>query len=871
MSESRRIFSEDYQPTPYLIPDVELQVSLHDEGTVVTSRMTLTRREGVGEVDQLKFNGEELRCVQVKVDGQETSVDVLDDGIVLHGPLPERFTLETVVEIDPAKNLKLEGLYKSGGIFCTQMEAEGFRRFTYFLDRPDVLSVFRLKLEGDRSSCPLLLGNGHCVERGSAGPDRHFAIWEDPHPKPCYLFALVAGDLGVVEESYRTVSGREVDLRVYVDRGNESRGQHAMDSLVRAMQWDEEVFGLEVDLDLYMIVAVDAFNFGAMENKGLNIFNASVVLADPESATDADYQRIEGIVAHEYFHNWTGNRVTCRDWFQLTLKEGLTVFRDQEFSADTHHRSVFRLSDVKTLKETQFPEDSGPNAHPVKPASYIEINNFYTHTVYEKGAEVIRMIHTLIGPEAFRAGMDLYFERHDGQAVTTEDFVAAMADASGQNLDAFEASWYHQAGTPQVIWDGVWDEDAKTFTLQLQQVLPDQAGEDPKPYVIPIRFALLDGEGGNLPLGVEASGEAADEVIIPLGDLREDVVIEGVEKEPIPSVLRGCSAPVKLEHEWTLEELLGTWAAETDDFCRYEAGQRLMTRQIFEKLKGTPFDGRVLQTYRHLLLQPMDDAIKAKLMELPTLAALLEESPLYRPEVLHDARRELEKELADFCREELVMLHESCRRPDDQSMETSDMARRFLGNSALGLLSALDGEEVRTRLMEHFRSAANMTDTMGALWPLVELDGQECWEALAAFEERWSDDPVVMNKWFALQTAPTVEDLYERLEKLEQHPRYDGKNPNKVRSLVGGFSRNLVAFHHPDGRGYRWLAQRIKEVDAFNSGLAAGLARAFAKYPRLEQDRAESMKEAIEDVLSRTGLSGDVFEILNNTLQARGA
>jgi len=864
MSEEGRVFREDYRPPSHTIGKVLLKFKLEDHSTEVTSRLELTSKNG--EKAELYLEGEELELLFCRVNDEEWGERELGEkGLLLKG-LPESFTLEIGTRIDPANNHKLEGLYKSGSVFCTQMEAEGFRRVTYYPDRPDVMSRFTTVIEADKKLYPQLLSNGNRILEEDLEGGRHRVTWEDPHPKPCYLFALVAGNLGLVKGEHTTSSGREVQLEVYVDKGNEERAQHALDSLRRAMIWDEETFGLEYDLDLYMIVAVDAFNFGAMENKGLNIFNSNAVLADPTSATDDNYQRIEGIVAHEYFHNWTGNRVTCRDWFQLTLKEGLTVFRDQEFSSDTHTRSVFRIGEVNGLREMQFAEDAGPNAHPIKPHSYMEINNFYTSTVYEKGSEVIRMIHTLTGKENFRKGMDLYFERHDGQAVTTNDFVKAMSDASGIDLKNFELSWYDQPGTPRLLVEEEFEEDSGRYRLKVEQILPDAAGENARPYVIPLKLALYTGNGENIELGALPGRVEGHERVWTLSEPREELVVEGLKERPVLSLLRDFSAPVRLEWSRTLEDQLQAWDLEDDEFNRYELGQGLMKDQVFAVLKGEEVDGRFLQAFRQLLLRPMDHALKALLLFPPSLSQLLEVAGSYDPVALDKARESFQRACADFCREELESLYKSLHREDDLRMTTLDMARRKLYNGALTLLSTLGEDDIYHRAYVHYQRTKNMTHRMSALSILVDGPDELRDQAFQDFESEWKDDAVVMNKWFMLQAGGKGDDLIDRLEYLEDHPSYDRRNPNKVRALWGGFKANLPAFHREDGSGYEVMARKIMEIDSFNSGLAAGLAKGFSRYTRLDGERKAAMELAMKKVLAMPKVSTAVREILSNTL-----
>ena len=869
MSEPVRIFAKDYAPPSFSILHTGLVFKLHDHATIVESSLSMQRS---GESQHLRLDGEDLELIAIRLDGVELDQQncIIDgESLTITKPLPEHFTLEIHTRIDPANNHKLEGLYKSGNIYCTQMEAEGFRRVTYYLDRPDVLSRFTTRVEGDKKSCPQLLSNGNCIERGDLDHGRHYAVWQDPHLKPCYLFAVVAGDMGKVQAQHKTPLGRNVLCEVYVDKGNENRAHHALNSLVKAMKWDEETFGREYDLDLYMIVAVDAFNFGAMENKGLNVFNSSAVLADPASATDMDYQRIEGIVAHEYFHNWTGNRITCRDWFQLTLKEGLTVYRDQEFSSDMHNRGVFRIQEVGSLRERQFPEDCGPNAHPIKPASYIEINNFYTATIYEKGAEVIRMMQTILGKDGFRRGMDLYFERHDGQAVCTENFVAALADANGVDFTNFEAAWYHQAGTPRVMAQGEYDKAQGTYTLQLEQVLPDEAGEQARAYTIPLRFALLDESGQHLKLQSSDGKNCGLETVLDLTQMQQSFTFKGLKASPIPSLMRGFSAPVVLEFKRSFEDLLCQWSIESDAFNRFEIGQELMTRQVQGLLQGQSCDGRFLQAFRHILLQPMEHALKAEVISVPSLNILLEHQAQYNPLALQKAREQLKKEVADFCRDELLEIYSRLHRPGETAISTLDMGRRRLKNNALDLLCCSAEPSIWKLALQQYREAVNMTDSVAALSLLVEAPEAYRAEALRDFEQKWKHDAVVMNKWFMIQAMAQRPSVLSEVEALEAHPCYLEKNPNKVRALLGGFYRNLVAFHADDGSGYAFLAQRIVRIDTFNSGLASGLARAYAKYPVLNSDAAEKMQVELKKILLLPKLSRDVYEIVSKTLGAR--
>lgn len=864
MKEPERIYRKDYRTPPFRIPKTELEFNLDPQKTVVTSRMSL-ECEREGEV--LVLNGESIKLIKLSLDGVELSgADYVlnDETLTISKPLPAKCCLEVITEIDPSQNFKLMGLYQSDDILCTQMEAEGFRRVTYFLDRPDVLSCFTTKVIGDREKYPLLLSNGNPIERGELADGQHYVVWEDPFPKPCYLFALVAGDLGKVEGSFTTMSGRNIQCEVYVDKGNEDRAEHALVSLQKSMKWDEETFGLEYDLDLYMIVAVDAFNFGAMENKGLNIFNSSAVLANKKSATDKDYQRIEGIVAHEYFHNWTGNRVTCRDWFQLTLKEGLTVFRDQEFSACMHSAPVCRIGEVRTLREMQFSEDSGPNAHPIRPDSYIEINNFYTATVYEKGAEVIRMIHTIVGEEGFRKGMDLYFERHDGQAVCTDDFVAAMADANEIDLKQFEQSWYSQKGTPTV--QASWECKGETLTLTLTQATPAQGEQLGRLHDIPVRTAILNGQGGNVEF--EYEGELSKETVLRLTEETQTFTFKNCQPGCFPSVFRQFSAPVKLQLDEEYPFLLKRLQFETDAFNAYEAGQVLILDDVlrmYDEDSLTPSKSLIHALLEVLDKSQMDDAMKAEMLSFPSLSYILESAPSYDPLAIKPYLECLKKSLAEAGREKFLQVYEQKHGEEKAEMDTASMGRRALKNKCLYYLSLLGDAELENKIEKQYFEAQTMTDKMGALMALVDGPKAHTEKVLSDFEKTWKNDPVVMNKWFAIQAGSDREDLFEHIDKLKSHPSFDAKNPNKIRSLYGFFMRNLEYFHHSSGKGYEIVASAIIEIDQFNSGAAAGLSRGFSRLAKLPKGLQTKMKSEIDRVLAVEGLSRDTYEILSQT------
>jgi aminopeptidase N len=869
---------QDYTPPPYLIDSVVLRFELGEAPTVVRSRLTMRRNPTApGPQRDLVLNGERLELVSLSLDGRALGPQAytLDtETLTLHDP-PQRFELEVVTQIHPEQNTMLEGLYLSSGNLCTQCEAEGFRKITYFLDRPDVMSRYTTTLVAERERYPVLLSNGNLVEQGELEGGRHFATWRDPYPKPCYLFALVAGRLECVTERYRTRSGRQVDLRIYVQAHNIDQCGHAMASLKKAMAWDEERFGLEYDLDVYMIVAVDDFNMGAMENKGLNLFNSKYVLARPETATDQDYMNIEGVVAHEYFHNWTGNRVTCRDWFQLSLKEGLTVFRDQEFSADMGSSAVQRIHDVRRLRVHQFAEDAGPMAHPVRPQSYIEINNFYTATVYEKGAELVRMIQTLLGREGFRRGMELYFRRHDGQAVTTDDFVAAMADANGVDLGQFQR-WYEQAGTPRITVGGGWDAPSETYTLELSQHCPPMPGQAHKlPLHIPLRLGLVGPDGQDLPLRLEGEGQAGTrERVLSLRKETETFRFVQVPARPQPSLLRGFSAPVILDLEVSDEALGFLLSHEADPFNRWEAGQRLAVKQmrrLIEAHRGHQalvIDEPVMDALGGLLEdRELDQALAAEMLTLPSESYLSELVDPIDVDAIHAAREALRCALAQRLQGRLLERYQAGRVEGGYTFDAREAGRRRLRNLCLAYVMVLDTGEGAALALRQFHESDNMNDTMGALTALNDSARPERDEALQVFHERWRDDPLVMDKWFTLQAVSVRSDTLERVQRLMGHPLFSLTNPNKVRALIGAFaSANPVRFHARSGAGYRFVADRILELDPLNPQIAARLARAFVRWRRYDEPRQSLMKAELQRVAARAGLSKDVFEVVSKSL-----
>ncbi len=869
------IYRKDYQRPDYLVDTVNLHFSLREDETIVISRLAC-RRNG-NEALPLILDGEELELLSVvldngKLDQNDYVVD--EESLTIHH-VPEQFELEIATRIYPEKNTAFEGLYRSSGNFCTQCEAQGFRRITYFPDRPDVMSRFTTTIEVD-DRVPVLLSNGNLVETGKAGPGRHYATWQDPFPKPCYLFALVAGDLVKIADTHRTVSGRVIDLHIYVQQHNSDRCDHAMQSLKKAMEWDEKVFGLEYDLDLYMIVAVDDFNMGAMENKGLNVFNSKYVLALPETATDDDYAGIEGVIAHEYFHNWTGNRVTCRDWFQLSLKEGLTVFRDQQFSADMASASVKRLSDVRLLRNFQFPEDSGPMAHPVRPDSYIEINNFYTVTVYEKGAEVVRMIHTLLGPQGFRRGMDLYFERHDGQAVTCDDFVRAMEDGGGVDLGLFR-NWYRQVGTPELTVSCSYDVEKKTCTLHVSQSCPDTPGQiDKEVFHIPLALGLLDSSGRELAL-VRDGVKQSFPFVLDVKDREQSYVFENIEKKPMPSLLRGFSAPVKLKYDYSDEELCFLLAHDTDPFNRWEAGQRFSLRillklvDVYRRQEKMSLDKEFISVFAGLLDKSSreDAAFLSRLLILPSEKYLGEQLDVVDVEAIHHARLFVRRSLAEELRAFFMDIYHGNRSNEPYHYDPQSAGKRNLKNIALSYLMLLQDEDVTSLGLRQFELSDNMTDVLAALQAFVfNPDCAERKSVLVSFYSQWQKDTLVLDKWFSLQaTAPLPETLAE-VKSLLLHPAFSLKNPNKVRSLIGAFcSANQLCFHAENGEGYSFLADQVLAINKTNPQIASRLLTSLSRWRRFDEKRQNLMRSQLEWILADEKLSKDVYEIATKSLK----
>jgi aminopeptidase N len=868
----------DYVPPAWLIDTVSLELALDAASTSVTASLAVRRNPDAADPHApLVLYGSGLETREVAVDGNALGADGYSiQGEELTIPdIPDSATVRTRVVIRPAENTALEGLYQSGASLLTQCEAEGFRKITWFGDRPDIVATYRVRLEADVSAYPVLLGNGNRVEAGELPDDRHYAVWDDPFPKPSYLFALVAGDLGSIEDTFTTRSGRDVALKIYSERENLGQLDHAMSSLKKAMAWDEQRFGLEYDLDVYHIVATHDFNMGAMENKSLNIFNARYVLADPTTATDADFEAIEGVIAHEYFHNWTGNRVTCRDWFQLTLKEGLTVFRDQEFSADMQSRAVKRISDVKDLIARQFPEDAGPMAHPIRPERYVEINNFYTATVYEKGAEVVRMYDTLLGRDGFRAGMDLYFRRHDGQAVTCDDFRAAMADANDVDLAQFER-WYRQVGTPSIMVETTFDAEAGSLSVRLTQSLPPHPdNEKLGPLHVPLRIGLLSAEGKSLVLPLGDAGPSETHRI-ELRDQHTEITFRGLEVEPVLSVNRGFSAPVQVEHEASDHELATLLAFDPDAVSRWIAGRRLAARMLDRGIAvsrdggATPSFDLMISAWRNIVEHcDVDPALAASLLQLPSESEIAQQYKPVPVDAIHAARVGLRNQLVRALSGPMLKKLEAFR-PDGAWEFTPDaVASRSLANTLQGLLVAAGDETASKAAVIAYRQADNMTDRFAALASLVHAEIRGADELLADFEARYATNPLVMDKWFAVQARVAAGATVERVEQLMAHEAFSLRNPNKVRSLIGAFGMfNPVAFHRADGAGYALVGQVVRDLDRLNPQVAARLVSVFNRWADYDQSRRANMHRELERIAGLEGLSPDVGEIVNAALKA---
>ncbi len=859
------IYLRDYQVPDYLIDDVNLEFHLDEDSTVVKSTLNLhLNPASLHPNKNLVLVGEELQLLSVSIDGKLLHANdyALTENTLTLFSVPKKFILEIQTRSKPQENTSLSGLYKSSGNFCTQCEAEGFRRITYFLDRPDVMARYTTKIIADEKRYPILLSNGNPIKAGKSEGGKHWVIWEDPFKKPSYLFALVAGNLEFVEDFFVTQSGRRVALRIYVEKGNHDKCAHAMQAVKKAMRWDEEKYGREYDLDIYMIVAVSDFNMGAMENKGLNIFNTKYILAKPETATDLDYIHIESVIAHEYFHNWTGNRITCRDWFQLSLKEGLTIFRDQSFTADTTSKTVSRIQDVNALRVTQFPEDAGPLAHSVRPDSYIEINNFYTATIYNKGSEVIGMIKTIIGDEAYRRGMDLYFERFDGQAVTIEDFVKAHEDASGVQLKQFRL-WYSQAGTPVLDVHDEYDAQSKTYTLVIKQTCPKTPGQaDKKPMHIPVSIGLLDSSGKEL---------ASD--LLHVVDSENRFLFNNIQTKPIPSLLRNFSAPVKIKYNYSEQDLVLLFQHDKDLFNRWEAGQKYAIKTIlqlvhdYQNKKPLQLANEFVSAFDYVMQTMREDNwLLSEMLTLPSEKYLAEQMTVIDVDAIHAAREFVLHELAVKLENRFNEIYQELNTQKPYEFTLQAVGDRYLKNVCLSYLLVLPQHENIGVSQFDFSLSSNMTDTMAALKALVNTESSQKGKALAEFYHKWQHDALVVDKWFALQASSKLPGTLQHVKKLLHHEAFDIKNPNKVYSLIGAFGNNLAHFHVASGEGYRFLAEVVLQLNALNPQVAARMIKPLTDWKRYDAKRQKLMREQLELLSKNPMLSPDIFEIVTKSL-----
>ena len=868
------IYLKDYKVSPFLIETTDLVFDLGDEQTCVTTRLAVRRNPASKEQsNSLELNSKgDVQLQWIEIDGQRLNDSdyTLSDNMLILRNVPASCVITTEVLIQPQLNTSMMGLYRSRTMFCTQCEAEGFRRITYFPDRPDIMSIFTVKIVADKTNYPILLSNGNAIERADLEGGRHSITWHDPFKKPSHLFALVAGTLSVVEDSFTTVSGREIPLQIFVEEKDLDKCAHAMLSLKKSMRWDEDVYGREYDLDIFMIVAVDDFNMGAMENKGLNIFNTSAVLANPKTTTDASFLRVEGVVAHEYFHNWSGNRVNVRDWFQLSLKEGFTVFRDSQFSSDMNSPTVKRIEDVSFLRTHQFAEDGGPMSHQVQPDAYMEINNFYTLTVYEKGSEIVRMYHTLLGAKTFRKGSDLYFDRHDGEAVTIEQFVAAMEDASGRDLTQFRR-WYKQSGTPVLKVRSEYDATAKTYKLNFDQSCPPTPGQTEKlPFVIPVKLGLVSDDGVDIQLN--SAGET--EIIIEITEPHHQLVFENIDAEPVPSLLRGLSAPVKLDYPYSTEQLAHLMANDSDGFNRWDASQTLsltvLNQLMHDSLHDRPMvlDGELVEAYKALLSdESLDSAMVALMLQLPTEALLHEEADTIHIAAIHDARSFLRTALAGCLAAELETIYERHNTQQAYAPNVEQMGNRSLKNAALGYLMLVDsGVELA---WAQFQNADNMTDQSAALSALVNCPAAADYaaKALALFLEEFKDEALAMNVWLQIQAANSQPNALSRVKVLLEHSAFSMTNPNKIRSLIGGFANaNHVNFHASDGSGYVFLTEQILALNTVNPQIAARLVTPLTRWKKFSEPNRKLMRDALQNIANEPNLVKDVYEIATKSL-----
>jgi len=878
--EPRTIQLKDYEQPAYWVDGIDLDFALVPEATRVKAKINFRRRDGAPADAPLVLDGEELSLISVAIDGEPLADDRFDatPDMLSVKDLPNTFTLETEVEINPAANQALEGLYISGGIFCTQCEAESFRRITYYLDRPDVMAPFGVRMTANKADYPILLSNGDPIAKGDNDDGTHWAQWRDPHKKPAYLFALVAGDLVGLKDAFTTSSGRKVDLGIWVREEDADKCDYAMDALKRSLKWDEDAFGREYDLDVFNIVAVNDFNFGAMENKGLNIFNSSVILARPDTATDANYASIESVIAHEYFHNWTGNRVTCRDWFQICLKEGFTVYRDQRFSEDMREPNVERIGNVIGLRDRQFQEDAGPLAHPPRPESYISIDNFYTSTVYEKGAELMRMMATLLGPEEYRRATDLYFERHDGEAATVDHMIKAIEDASGKDLTQF-SRWYSQAGTPHVTARGEWDEAAQTYELTLtQETKPTPGQPEKKPQHMPVLMGLVGESGDAIPVRLEGDNEVFEGTsrVVEFTQAQQTFRFTGVGERPVPSLFRKFSAPVRLDDGLSPADRRHLMAHDEDPFNRWEAGQanaRALLLDAVEKEKAgskAAFDEDFAEALRKILLDDgLEPAFKAQALMLPTEQEIAQLSEVVDPDAIHAARKAQIKGLAEALRGDLEATYADLSSDEPFAPTAAQAGKRALRNRCLGYLSNLDTEKSDALVYAHFTGATNMTDEMCALSILADGDNPNREAALAAFYAKWKDDPLVTNKWFNAQATASRKEAMSDVRALTSHEAFTLKNPNRARALISVFGFfNQLHFHSADGKGYSWFVDQVLEVDTINPMVAARMITAFETWPRFDEGRRLNAKRELQRIVDKDGISKNLFENATRMLKA---
>ncbi|EJB8686996.1 aminopeptidase N [Vibrio parahaemolyticus] len=858
-------YRKDYQAPSHTITDIDLTFDLYDNDTIVTALSKVVQK---GESTTLELDGEGLELRSVKVNGEDWAHHEVKEASLVLSDLPAEFELEIITKIDPEANTALEGLYKSGGAFCTQCEAEGFRRITYYLDRPDVLAKYTTKVIADKATYPYLLSNGNRIAQGEAENGRHWVQWQDPHPKPAYLFALVAGDFDVLRDKYTTMSGRNVDLEIFVDKGNLDRAGHAMTSLINSMKWDEERFGLEYDLDIYMIVAVDFFNMGAMENKGLNIFNSKFVLANDQTATDRDYLGIEAVIGHEYFHNWTGNRVTCRDWFQLSLKEGLTVFRDQEFSSDLGSRAVNRIDNVRIIRGPQFAEDTSPMSHPIRPDKVIEMNNFYTLTVYEKGSEVIRMYHTLLGEEGFQKGMKLYFERHDGTAATCEDFVSAMEDATGVDLKQFRL-WYSQSGTPTLRVNSEYNAEAKTYVLTVEQfteATQDQA--EKQALHIPFDIELYDSKGQIIPLII--NGESVHNVL----DIKQDkqtFVFENVAEQPVPSLLREFSAPVKLEYDYSDAELIFLMKHATNDFARWDASQMLLAKYIRQNVTNVQTGSEVqlsedlIDAFRGVLLdENLEPAFIAQVFSLPSINEITGWYKQIDVDAVDTVLNSITVSLSAALEDELSATYHTLKQ-SEYTIDHAAIGKRALRNQCLQFLAHTD--KGNTLVKAQYEAANNMTDTIAAMSAAnsAQLECRE--ELMADYSDKWKHDGLVMDKWFALQGSNPAEDALEKVKATMNHEAFSLKNPNRTRSLIGSFlAANPVRFHDKSGSGYQFAGEILRQLNDSNPQVASRMIDPLLKFRKYDEARQAMIRAELGKLKAMDNLAKDLFEKVTKAL-----